>query len=69
MRNWERPIVVVDTFVANEFVSACGDNHKVYNFVCNAGREDGMYDVFTNNGKNLTPGRSHYYHPCNVSAK
>ena len=37
MRNWERPMVVVDTFAANEFVSSCGENHKVYNFECNAG--------------------------------
>ncbi len=28
MRNWERPMAVVDAFVANEFVSACGDKNK-----------------------------------------
>lgn len=67
MRNWERPMVVVDAFVANEFVSACGENHKVYNFECNAGEKYGMYDVFTNDGKNLTPGRSRYYHPCKAT--
>ena len=64
MRNWERPMVTVDTFVANEFVSTCGENHKVYNFECNAGDEDGMYDVFTNDGRNLTKGILNYYHPC-----
>lgn len=67
MRNWERPMAVVDAFVANEFVSACGENHKVYNFECNAGEEDGMYDVFTNDGKNLTKGRLNYYHPCKAT--
>lgn len=36
MRNWERPMAVVDAFVANEFVSACGDQNKVYKFKCNA---------------------------------
>ena len=36
MRNWERPMAVVDAFVANEFVSACGDLNKVYKFKCNA---------------------------------
>lgn len=41
MRNWERPMTVVDTFVANEFVSACGDKNKEYLFKCDAG--DGVY--------------------------
>ena len=69
MRNWERPMVTVDTFVANEFVSTCGQNHKVYNFECNAGDEDGMYDVFTNDGRNLTKGILNYYHPCKATHK
>ena len=69
MRNWERPMVTVDTFVANEFVSTCGENHKVYNFECNAGDEDGMYDVFTNDGRNLTKGILNYYHPCKATHK
>lgn len=64
MRNWERPMVVVDTFAANEFVSACGDENKVYLFECNAGEKNGEYDVFTNDNKNLTPGKGRYYHPC-----
>lgn len=37
MRNWERPMVVVDTFAANEFVSTCGDQNKEYLFTCDAG--------------------------------
>ena len=37
MRNWERPLVVVDTFAANEFVSTCGEKNQVYLFKCNAG--------------------------------
>ena len=69
MRNWERPMVTVDTFVANDFVSTCGENHKVYNFECNAGDEDGMYDVFTNDGRNLTKGILNYYHPCKATHK
>lgn len=69
MRNWERPMVTVDTFVANEFVSTCGENHKVYNFECNAGDEDGMYDVFTNDGRNLTKGIFNYYQPCKATHK
>lgn len=42
MRNWERPMVVVDAFVANEFVSACGDQNKVYKFKCNAQNWTGL---------------------------
>lgn len=38
MRNWEKPMAVVDAFVANEFVSACGDSGVVYKFNCNAGK-------------------------------
>ena len=37
MRNWERPMVVVDTFAANEFVSTCGELNRVYKFKCDAG--------------------------------
>ena len=73
MRNWERPMVVVDTFAANEFVSTCGENHKVYNFECNAGRKYGMYDVFTEDGRNLTPDRgllvTNCYSPCHETHK
>ena len=36
MRNWEKPMVVVDAFVANEFVSACGDKGAIYKFECDA---------------------------------
>lgn len=42
MRNWERPMVVVDTFVANEFVSTCGEKNQVYLFKCDAGGIMGM---------------------------
>ena len=66
MRNWERPMVVVDTFAANEFVSACGDENKVYLFECNAGEKSSKYDVFTDDGINLTPGKRRYYHPCDA---
>lgn len=54
MRNWERPMAVVDAFVANEFVSACRDKNKVYKFKCDAGNEYSTYSSFidsNNNGK------------------
>ena len=35
-RVWCRPQTVVQKFEANEYVAACGDENKVYKFVCNA---------------------------------
>lgn len=70
MRNWERPMVVVDTFAANEFVSACGDENKVYKFKCTADagelyyypQGDGTIDgIYKGSGKAQEIGS---YHPC-----
>ena len=72
MRNWERPMAVVDAFVANEFVSACGDKGTIYKFTCDAprgwlyyypesdGQIDGMHD---SNDTQKFIGR---YHPCDA---
>lgn len=51
MRNWERPMAVVDAFVANEFVSACGDKNKEYLFTCDAGGGDSGKVYLETNGK------------------
>lgn len=70
MRNWERPMAVVDAFVANEFVSACGDKGTIYKFTCDAprgwlyyypesdGKIDGEHDT------NDQAGLLGSYHPC-----
>ena len=76
MRNWERPMVVVDTFAANEFVSTCAEGGSVYKFQCNAGEEGHNYNVYYYDKYN----RRHYiasdipfaaqfpgYHPCNAT--
>lgn len=34
---WVQPRTVVQQFMANEYVAACGDLNKVYTFVCDAG--------------------------------
>lgn len=57
MRNWERPMAVVDTFAANEFVSTCGDKNRVYKFKCDAGTKNIVgdyhkYDVYVDSNKN-----------------
>lgn len=53
MRNWERPMAVVDTFVANEFVSTCGEQNRVYKFKCDAGggTPGTVYKDSNHNGK------------------
>lgn len=60
MRNWERPMAVVDAFAANEFVSTCGDTNTVYKFTCDAGSKYWFlfkeyyysYDVYVDSNKN-----------------
>ena len=36
-KTWEEPRILVQQFMPNEYVAACGDENKVYNFVCDAG--------------------------------
>lgn len=75
MRNWERPMAVVDAFVANEFVSACGVQNTVYLFQCNAGEKGHKYNVYyyDNNRKHYIASNTHYfaqfsdYHPCDAT--
>lgn len=55
-RTYTRPIAYVEKFTPNEYVSACGDGHVSYNFVCDApagtlyyypqsdGKIDGQYN-------------------------
>lgn len=74
MRNWEKPMAVVDAFVANEFVSACGDKNAIYKFKCDApagrlyyyensdGKIDGVHDPNDRSRYNLGS-----YHPCNAT--
>ncbi len=72
MRNWERPMAVVDAFVANEFVSACGDKGTIYKFTCDAPRGN-LYYYPESDGKidgQHDPNKYHkylgIYHPCNA---
>ena len=36
-KTWEEPRILVQQFMPNEYVAACGDKNKVYNFVCDSG--------------------------------
>lgn len=71
MRNWERPMVVVDTFAANEFVSSCGDKGTIYKFECNA--PGGPLYYYPNSDDQIDGKHNPYdsatylggsYHPC-----
>ena len=47
-KTWEEPRILVQKFMPNEYVAACGDSGKVYKFECNAGDEWGGYSVYLN---------------------
>lgn len=51
-RRYERPSAYIEEFTPNEYVAACGENGKVYNFQCNAGSHDYYGKVYLEtNGK------------------
>lgn len=77
---WVQPQTVVQQFVANEYVAACGDLNKVYKFKCDAGKGEGLWgidlagDVYreTNGTPGLQTGRGgdryrSSYHPCGTT--
>lgn len=49
-KTWEEPRILVQEFVANEYVAACGDSGVVYNFECNAGDRRSSYNVYLADG-------------------
>lgn len=72
-KTWEEPRILVQEFVANEYVAACGEENKVYNFTCDAaagklyyypqgdGTIDGSYNGIGE------PVRIGNYHPCGAT--
>lgn len=52
-KRWEEPRILVQKFMPNEYVAACGDENKVYNFVCDAGggTPGTVYEDSNHNGK------------------
>ncbi len=70
---YEKPMMSVENFAANEFIAACHDHGTNYLFECNAG--NGAHgDIFldsNSNGeldykadKNLTDGSLSYFYAC-----
>ena len=71
-KRWIEPQILVQEFVPNEYVAACGDKNKVYKFKCDADagtlyyypQGDGTIDgTYTGNSKAKRIGD---YHPCGV---
>ena len=60
-KKWIEPQILVQRFVPNEYVAACGDSGKVYKFECNAAGgvfTDSAYIVSDDGTVNTL------YHPC-----
>ena len=60
---WMQPVAVVEKFMANEYVAACGDQHKVYKFKCDA-RAGTLYADYDGDGDMDRLGS---YNPCSVT--
>lgn len=70
---WTKPLAEVEGFMANDYIAACGDENKVYKFVCDApggtlyyypqgdGEVDGVYNG-TGEAKRLGS-----YSPCDAT--
>ena len=77
LRTWEAPKIIVEEFVPNEYVSACGDSGTVYKFECNAGVSGKYYAVKDANGNVATISGRYMsgglfgasYHPCGETHK
>lgn len=67
---FDMPKIVVEQFVPNEYVAACGDSGTTYYFECNAGETWKRYAVKDSAGRIATisgkymDGYWNYYHPC-----
>lgn len=53
MREYVKPTMEGEVFAANEYVAACGDMNKVYEFICDAGggTPGTVYEDSNHNGK------------------
>ena len=68
-QKWVRPQAIVQEFVANEYVAACGDSGTIYKFECNAGKRGTNYLIRDSNGKSVKISGFRYYHPCGATHK
>lgn len=45
-KTWEEPQILVQKFIPNEYVAACGDSGTTYYFECNAGSPYSYQSVY-----------------------
>ncbi|MDY5095767.1 MAG: hypothetical protein SPE95_05820, partial [Oscillospiraceae bacterium] len=74
-KTWEEPKIMVQKFIPNEYVAACGASGVVYNFECKAGEKRTHYAVKDANGNvarisgKYMDGVLSFYHPCGETHK
>ena len=76
-KRWEEPRILVQKFMPNEYVAACGDSGVVYNFECNAGNRQDSYNVYYDDGRPLASSNGNEewfaqfggYNPCGATHK
>lgn len=69
---WKQPLTVVQKFMPNEYVAACGDSGTTYYFECNAGEQWESYNVYFDDGTPYASSNGNEewyseftgYHPC-----
>lgn len=69
-QKWVRPQAIVQEFVANEYVAACGDSGKVYKFKCDAPKGTLHYYPYDKQIDGVGSGWSNKlggYKPCNAT--
>lgn len=74
-KTWEEPQILVQKFIPNEYVAACGDGGVVYNFECNAGIRGEVYNVYYDDGNPLASSNDYEewyaqfsgYYPCGAT--
>lgn len=73
MKEYVRPMMDSEVFVANEYFSACGDENKVYKFTCEAGGGgNGTVYLDSNHNGEWNPVRDEMltlagYHACGAT--
>lgn len=77
-KTWEEPRILVQQFMPNEYVAACGASGVVYNFECNAGSRWNEYNVYleddtpyATSGRDYGGCHTDYsgYYPCGETHK
>lgn len=64
-QTWEEPQILVQKFMPNEYIAACGDSGITYNFECNAGEAGHQYAIWDGTYKQHRYGNTPNYSTIN----